>query len=67
MFTPEELALIAEALDSHLYWQVSEPIQRRDGYVFHEEGDENHAALSEVEALISKVEGIQANTSQQGL
>lgn len=30
--TDEELALIREALDSHEYWQLSEPHERNNGY-----------------------------------
>lgn len=30
--TPEELALIVEALDSHEYWQLRGPEDRNDGY-----------------------------------
>lgn len=29
--TPWELGLLVEALDSHAYWQLSDPSYRRDG------------------------------------
>jgi hypothetical protein len=32
-FTPDELELIAEALDSHLYWQLSDEQRRNSGFV----------------------------------
>lgn len=31
--TPEELALVCEALDSHAYWELSEPCMRSSGFV----------------------------------
>ena len=31
--TPAEVALLAEALDSHEYWQLSDPTWRNSGYV----------------------------------
>jgi hypothetical protein len=31
--TPAEVALLAEALDSHDYWQLSDPLWRHSGYV----------------------------------
>jgi hypothetical protein len=32
--TEEERDLVVEALDSHVYWQMSEPHRRNDGFVF---------------------------------
>ncbi len=31
--TPAEIGLLAEALDSHEYWQLSDPLWRNSGYV----------------------------------
>lgn len=31
--TKAELALVLEALDSHMYWQLSEPCDRNDGFI----------------------------------
>lgn len=31
--TDEEIGLLAEALDSHEYWQLSDPVYRDSGYV----------------------------------
>jgi len=53
-----ELALITQALDSHGYWQLAEDYQRRDGYVFHEEGNENHDELTAIEALESRLTAV---------
>lgn len=51
-FTGDELALIAEALDSHLYWQLSSPERRRDGYVM----EPLTEAERNVERLLAKVQ-----------
>ena len=53
--TEAELALLIEALDSHEYWQLSEPHERNDGYSTVEDGlsEEVDAAR----ALVSKLEG----------
>lgn len=32
-FTPEELAMLREAIDSHIYWQLSDEHYRDDGAV----------------------------------
>lgn len=58
--TPDELSLLIEALDSHAYWQVSTDNQRHDGYVNHEEDDENHEELTEIEALAEKLAALSA-------
>lgn len=52
--TEAERVLLIEALDSHEYWQLSEPNERNDGYSTIEDGvnDEIDAAR----ALISKLE-----------
>ncbi|HKA65450.1 MAG TPA: hypothetical protein VKD00_06995 [Methyloceanibacter sp.] len=55
-FSKDELALLAEALDSHAYWQVSEQEQRNDGYVYHDENDDNHDDLAAIEQLQAKIE-----------
>ncbi len=31
--TPREIVLLMEALDSHEYWQLSDPTWRNSGYV----------------------------------
>lgn len=54
--TLEDLKLISEALDSHLYWQVNEDLTRRnDGYVmppYTAEEQEVVDLLERVDALI---------------
>jgi hypothetical protein len=32
-FSMDELALLSDALDSHIYWQLSDPEYRDSGYV----------------------------------
>lgn len=56
-----ELDLLKKALDSHKYWQVSDPIYRRDGYVVDpgsddEEGAEEIASVDVLVAVIEKAE-----------
>lgn len=50
-FTDAELTLIAEALDSHRYWQLAPAERRRDGFVTEPLTDEER----ETERLEDKV------------
>jgi hypothetical protein len=52
-FTPAELGLVCEALDSHIYWELSDTGYRNSGYVDGpgSEDDETAAMISEAEAL----------------
>ena len=56
-FTPRELALVCEALDSHVYWQLSDEHYRRDGYVHEPGSDDAHNAeeISEAETLLRRL------------
>jgi len=47
--TKDELELIVEALDSHTYWQLSEEMYRRDGYVM-EPGSDDPEVAAEIKA-----------------
>jgi hypothetical protein len=49
-----EVDLLIEALDSHEYWQLSEPTERNDGYSTIADGE--NEAIDSVQALISKLE-----------
>ncbi|HTF88356.1 MAG TPA: hypothetical protein VK843_08100 [Planctomycetota bacterium] len=64
--TQRELALITEALDSHIYWQLSDEHYRSDGYV-HEPGSDdadNAEQIVDTEALIRRVQStLQSLTS----
>jgi hypothetical protein len=53
-FTADEWALIAEALESHLYWQVSDPSRRDSGNVLEPLTDEER----EIEALEDRVNAL---------
>ncbi len=55
--TDEQSHLLAEALDSHMYWQLAKQEQRRDGFVFYEDDDENAAELADCEALVAHLTG----------
>ncbi len=48
--TPAELALVSEALDSHIYWQLSEPQFRNNGAV-EEDGAEDADARRQICAV----------------
>ena len=52
--TPDEITLLVEALDSHEYWQLSEPNERNSGYSTVEDGENEE--IDEVRALIAKLE-----------
>lgn len=56
--TPDELALVCEALDSHIYWQLSDEHYRNDGYVRSPGSDdpEKSADIAEAQALLSRLE-----------
>jgi len=53
--TEDELALLVEALDSHEYWQLSEPNERNNGYSTIEDGENEE--IDAVRALSAKLEG----------
>jgi hypothetical protein len=52
--TQGEISLLVDALDSHEYWQLSEPHERNDGYSLVEDGEND--AIDAVRALITKLE-----------
>lgn len=53
-FTDAELALLTEALDSHMYWQLAPPERRDSGYVMEPLTDEER----ECETLADKINTI---------
>lgn len=67
-FTEKEIHTLREALDSHLYWQVSQEQERRDGHVIYPkpnhpdykqgslEDQERWTELAEVDALIDRLD-----------
>jgi hypothetical protein len=52
--TPDEITLLVEALDSHEYWQLSEPHERNDGFSTVEDGANEE--IDAVRALLAKLE-----------
>ena len=52
-FTPDELGLVCAALDSHVYWELSDGGHRNSGYVESPGSDdeETTAMISQAEAL----------------
>ncbi len=53
--TEAEIAVLIDALDSHEYWQLSEPHERNDGYSTIEDGLSEE--VDTARALVSKLEG----------
>ena len=53
-FSPDDIALLIEALDSHEYWQLSDSNERNDGYSTVEDGENEQ--IDAVRALIRKLE-----------
>jgi hypothetical protein len=57
----QEIAMLREALDSHLYWQLADSDYRRDGYVFAPVADDTIDGLQKraealrVDALMAKL------------
>lgn len=76
--TSAELSLIAEALDSHVYWQLSEERERNDGFVHYPESDskeyregsvedqERWQEMERVEMLAARLSLIAETNAQQG-
>jgi hypothetical protein len=57
---PQELALICDALDSHIYWQLSDDHYRRDGHVREPGSDDadQAAELQRTEALLRRLQTV---------
>lgn len=56
-----QMALIVEALDSHMYWQLSEPLYRNDGFVLSPGSDDpdDAASIKQAEILQTFIEAAQ--------
>lgn len=61
VLTAEELTLLCEALDSHVYWQLSDGHYRNNGYVCEPGSDDAvaAAAIRAANALEEKLRAIQ--------
>ncbi|MCZ7589940.1 MAG: hypothetical protein M5U27_14000 [Gaiella sp.] len=57
--TGEELTLLCEALDSHVYWQLSDRYYRNDGYV-REPGSDDAEAVAAIRATSALEEKLRA-------
>jgi hypothetical protein len=57
-FTADEIELLIEALDSHIYWQLSDPHYRSSGFVYPpgSDNDETRQAIHAAEALKKRLE-----------
>jgi len=57
--TAKELELVRDALDSHVYWQLSEEPYRRDGHVVPPGTEDPQAAadIAGAHALIDRLDG----------
>ena len=60
-----ELALICEALDSHVYWQLSDSHYRNDGYV-REPGSDDPEAADSIRAATTLEERLRAIEREMG-
>lgn len=56
----KEITLLIEALDSHEYWQLSEPSQRNSGYSLVDDGES--AEIDATRALAAKLERSRQNS-----
>jgi hypothetical protein len=64
--TPEELTLLCEALDSHVYWQLSDRHYRNSGYV-HEPGSDDADAAGAIRTANALEEKLRAIEREMGL
>jgi hypothetical protein len=55
--TPTELALVVDALDSHVYWQLSDPTHRSSGFAVGDGSADSDAAdeIREATALQARL------------
>lgn len=65
--TDEEIGLLAEALDSHVYWQLSDENYRNDGFVRSPGSDDpyNAAEIERSQSLEDKLRDVIRAHAQQ--
>lgn len=63
-FSRAELLLMAEALDSYAYWQISDPSERRDGFVITHENPEIERCEKLEERLRALAAGARSEESE---
>lgn len=56
--TLDDVALLREALDSHVYWQLSEPEHRNSGYVLEEGETPEIREAYELESKLAALQGV---------
>lgn len=64
--TAEELTILCEALDSHVYWQLSDRHYRNSGYV-HEPGSDDVEAAGAIRTANALEEKLRAIERETGL
>lgn len=60
-----ELALLLEALDSHEYWQLSDPANRNSGFVKEDEDDDEE--IKECRRLHDRLDKLLWNTMRDAI
>lgn len=58
--TEEEVCLLKEAVDSHRYWQLSDPFYRNSGEVMDPGSDDptNRELITQCDLMESKLDGV---------
>jgi hypothetical protein len=59
----EDLERLAEAVDSHIYWQLSDPLYRRDAYVM-EPGSKDPEVAAEIEHMTALMDRLRDEALQ---
>jgi hypothetical protein len=54
--TDRELEVLLEAIDSHVYWQLSDESERNNGHVYATEDSENAEEIKECSELEARIE-----------
>ena len=57
LLTPDEIDLLCEAIDSHMYWQLADSHYRSNGFVLDPGADDDDAQreITACEALLAKL------------
>ena len=59
----EDCERLAEAIDSHIYWQLSDELYRHDGYVL-EPGSDDPEVAAEIAYLTKFMDRLRGETSE---
>jgi hypothetical protein len=65
--TRDQLALLVEALDSHIYWQLSDEHYRNSGFVYGKGSDDprSRREIRTSERLLSRLEALAQRECQR--